>query len=145
MTKLDLRAWLVSALALAAGAAAVYDGTRGMGPDAPCGTSSEGRERRRGAARGRAALARVFEHVLSRLRANEAGARGRRAGMRRGGRSRRRRSRERLAARYEVSALPTFLTIDANGREVTRLVGVQSRDVIERAVEAVRGVRCAAR
>lgn len=52
---------------------------------------------------------------------------------------------EPLAARHRVAALPTFVAIDASGREVTRLVGVQSRDALERALEEVRGARCAAR
>ena len=41
MTKLDVRAWLVSALALAAGGAAIYDSTRTVGRDAQCGANTE--------------------------------------------------------------------------------------------------------
>lgn len=50
-----------------------------------------------------------------------------------------------LASRHRVSALPTFLAIDAQGLEVARFVGVQSRETLQRAVEEVRGEQCAAR
>lgn len=157
MKKLDPRAWLVSVLALAAGAAAVYDGTRDMRGDAPCGSGNEVCGLRAGSARREGADAALpvtgprllafsstscpacerMQPVLADVeRACDATDTIAHVDVDRA---------ERVAARYEVSALPTFLTIDADGREVARLVGVQSRDVIERAVEEVLGVRCATR
>lgn len=157
MTKLDLRSWLVPTLAIAAGGAAIYDATRITGAEAPCSTSSEACGLRPRSARreyGDAALPTAGPRLLAfsstycpaceRMkpvladveRTCDATGVVAHVDVDRA---------ERLAARYDVSALPTFLTVDADGREVTRLVGVQSRDVIERAVEEVRGVRCAAR
>jgi cytochrome c-type biogenesis protein len=50
---------------------------------------------------------------------------------------------EALAATYGVKLLPSFLSIDSTGSEVARLTGVQPRERLERALEEVRGVRCA--
>lgn len=44
-----------------------------------------------------------------------------------------------LVARYGVTSLPTFLSIDASGREVARIEGVQSRETLQRTLEDVRG------
>lgn len=49
-----------------------------------------------------------------------------------------------LAARYGVRAVPTFVSVDAEGVEVERFVGTQPRERIELAVSAVRGEACAA-
>ena len=49
---------------------------------------------------------------------------------------------ERLAGTYGVSLLPTFVSVDAQGREVARLTGVQSSQALQRALEEVRGTRC---
>ena len=48
-----------------------------------------------------------------------------------------------LAARYGVSLLPSFVSVDADGVEVSRLTGVQSERAIEDAIAEVRGARCA--
>ena len=48
-----------------------------------------------------------------------------------------------LAATYGVSLLPSFVSIDAAGHEVARLTGVQPQQSLERAIEEIRGVRCA--
>ena len=50
---------------------------------------------------------------------------------------------EGLAASYGVTLLPTVLSVDARGREVARLTGVQPAETIERALEEVRGAKCA--
>lgn len=50
---------------------------------------------------------------------------------------------ESLAARYGIRAVPTFVAVDADGAEVERLVGAQTRERIELAVSAVRGEACA--
>jgi hypothetical protein len=50
---------------------------------------------------------------------------------------------EALAARYGVTLLPSFVSVDARGFEVARLTGVQAEASIERAVAEVRGARCA--
>ena len=50
---------------------------------------------------------------------------------------------EALAARYGVTLLPSFVSVDAHGFEVARLTGVQPEASIERAVAEVRGARCA--
>ncbi|GAC1559258.1 MAG: hypothetical protein NVS3B10_18030 [Polyangiales bacterium] len=50
---------------------------------------------------------------------------------------------EGLAASYGVALLPTIVSVDAGGREVARLTGVQSAAAIERALEEVRGAKCA--
>jgi cytochrome c-type biogenesis protein len=49
-----------------------------------------------------------------------------------------------LAARYAVRVVPTFLSVDAEGHEVARLVGEQEAARLSRAVEETRGARCAA-
>lgn len=49
-----------------------------------------------------------------------------------------------LAARYGIRAVPTFVSVDASGAEVERLVGAQPRERLELAVSAVRGEACAA-
>lgn len=157
MTKYDLRAWLISALALAAGGAAVYDSTRGMSGGAPCSADGEACGLRPRSTRSEDAGAELrtdgprllafsssycpacerMKPVLADVeRVCDARDAVAHVDVDRA---------EQLVARYDVSALPTFLTIDATGHEVTRLVGIQSRGVIERAVEEVRGVRCAAR
>lgn len=51
---------------------------------------------------------------------------------------------EGLAALYAVPLLPSFVNVDASGREVSRLVGIQPRERLEQALEEVRGSRCAA-
>lgn len=156
MRKLDFRAWLLSALPLAAGGAAIYESTRTVGGDAACATntgacglhpSSSRRESGDGEQAMTGPRLLVFSStycpacermkpVLADVeRACDAADVVAHVDVDRA---------ERLAARYEVAALPTFVTIDASGRVVTRLVGVQSRDVLERALEDVRGARCAA-
>mgnify|MGYP000364316767 CR=1 FL=1 len=45
---------------------------------------------------------------------------------------------EALAMRYQVRALPTFLGIDAEGAEVTRLVGLQTPERLNGALGAIR-------
>lgn len=49
---------------------------------------------------------------------------------------------EALAERYRVSALPTFLSVDAEGGEVERIVGVQPEERIALAVGDVEGRAC---
>lgn len=48
-----------------------------------------------------------------------------------------------LATTYDVRSIPAWVSVDADGREVARLVGVQPAEAIEQAIEDVRGVRCA--
>ena len=50
---------------------------------------------------------------------------------------------ERLAATYGVTLLPSFLSVDASGLEVSRQTGLQPQVEIEHAIEEVRGIRCA--
>ena len=50
---------------------------------------------------------------------------------------------EALAATYQVAFLPSFVSVDAQGREVSRLTGLQSERRLEQAIEEIRGVRCA--
>jgi thiol-disulfide isomerase/thioredoxin len=50
---------------------------------------------------------------------------------------------EGLAASYGVTLLPTVVSVDARGREVARLTGVQTARSLERALEEVRGAKCA--
>jgi cytochrome c-type biogenesis protein len=50
---------------------------------------------------------------------------------------------EGLASSYGVTLLPTVVSVDARGREVARLTGVQPAAAIERALEEVRGAKCA--
>lgn len=156
MTKHDVRAWLISALATAAGGAAIYDGTRTVGGDASCRTNTEAcglhpssspRENGDGEQAMTGPRLLVFSStycpacervkpVLADVeRACDAADVVAHVDVDRS---------EWLAARYAVAALPTFVTIDASGGVVTRLVGVQSRDVLERALEDVRGARCPA-
>jgi cytochrome c-type biogenesis protein len=47
-----------------------------------------------------------------------------------------------LARRYAVRVVPTFLSLDANGEEVSRLVGEQRVASLARALEDVRADRC---
>ncbi|HET7540573.1 MAG TPA: cytochrome c biogenesis protein CcdA [Polyangiaceae bacterium] len=47
-----------------------------------------------------------------------------------------------LADQYAVRAVPTFLQVDANGREVERVVGELSRSELALALTSVRGERC---
>jgi thioredoxin-like negative regulator of GroEL len=49
-----------------------------------------------------------------------------------------------LAALYGVQLLPSFVSVDASGREVSRLVGLQPQERLEEALEEIRGDRCAA-
>jgi thiol-disulfide isomerase/thioredoxin len=49
---------------------------------------------------------------------------------------------EALAERYRVSMLPTFLTVDAEGTEVERIVGVQPEERIALAIGDVEGRVC---
>jgi thiol-disulfide isomerase/thioredoxin len=51
---------------------------------------------------------------------------------------------EGLAALYGVPLLPSFVSVDADGHEVSRLVGFQPQERIEQALEEIRGTRCAA-
>ena len=48
-----------------------------------------------------------------------------------------------LATTYNVTSIPSVVTIDGAGMEVSRITGVQPQERIERALEEVRGVRCA--
>lgn len=48
-----------------------------------------------------------------------------------------------LAAMYGITLLPSFVSVDATGREVARLTGVQPQGRLEHALEEVRGLRCA--
>ncbi len=48
-----------------------------------------------------------------------------------------------LAARYGVSLLPSFVSIDAEGAEVSRLTGVQTESALEEALAEIRGAHCA--
>ena len=50
---------------------------------------------------------------------------------------------EPLATAYGITLLPSFVSVDATGREVLRLTGVQPQERLERALEEVRGLRCA--
>jgi thiol:disulfide interchange protein len=47
-----------------------------------------------------------------------------------------------LAATYAVSSIPAWLSIDADGNEVSRIVGVQPEWRIQEAIEEVSGTRC---
>lgn len=47
-----------------------------------------------------------------------------------------------LASRYSVRVVPTFITVDATGAEVERLIGEQTGARIARAVEEARGEAC---
>lgn len=49
-----------------------------------------------------------------------------------------------LAARYGVRVVPTFLSVDAQGEEVARMVGEQSAGRLMRALEETQGARCTA-
>ena len=49
---------------------------------------------------------------------------------------------EALAARYGVRAIPTFVSVDAEGVEVERIVGVQSAARLSLALSEVRGRAC---
>lgn len=48
-----------------------------------------------------------------------------------------------LAATYRVTSIPTWIAVDSDGHEVSRLVGLQSLETIQQALEEVRGTRCA--
>ena len=48
-----------------------------------------------------------------------------------------------LAATYSVTSIPAWIAVDSDGHEVSRLVGVQSLETIQQALEEVRGTRCA--
>ncbi len=47
-----------------------------------------------------------------------------------------------LVARYDVKLLPTFISIDAEGRETGRMVGTQTRERLLLALGDVRGTAC---
>lgn len=47
-----------------------------------------------------------------------------------------------LVARYGVKLLPTFITVDAEGRETGRMVGTQTRERLLLALGDVRGTAC---
>ncbi len=49
-----------------------------------------------------------------------------------------------LASRYGVRVVPTFVSVDAAGAEVDRLVGEQQKDRLEQALLEVRGAACPA-
>ena len=51
-------------------------------------------------------------------------------------------SGDRLATRYVVNELPTFITVDSNGSEISRLVGEQPRERLKVALSDVNGVLC---
>ena len=48
-----------------------------------------------------------------------------------------------LATTYDVTSIPSLVSIDSAGMEVSRITGVQPQERIERALEEVRGARCA--
>jgi thiol-disulfide isomerase/thioredoxin len=50
---------------------------------------------------------------------------------------------EGLAATYGVTLLPSFVSVDTSGVEVARLTGLQPEATLKRAIEEVRGARCA--
>lgn len=50
---------------------------------------------------------------------------------------------EALARTYDITLLPSFVSVDAAGREVARLTGLQPQERLEHALEEVRGLRCA--
>jgi thiol:disulfide interchange protein len=47
-----------------------------------------------------------------------------------------------FARRHAVFGVPTFLLLDAQGREISRLVGEQSLAVLEGAMRDLSGGRC---
>ncbi len=47
-----------------------------------------------------------------------------------------------LASRYGIRVVPTFISVDAAGVEVDRMIGEQNEDRLARAVEEVRGEAC---
>lgn len=47
-----------------------------------------------------------------------------------------------LARRFNVHALPTFLHLDAEGQEVDRVIGEQTREQLAAAIRSVRGSAC---
>jgi thiol:disulfide interchange protein len=49
---------------------------------------------------------------------------------------------EYLLEKYRVVALPTYLFIDAQGREVARLIGAQTNSAIQQALSALTGEQC---
>ncbi len=49
---------------------------------------------------------------------------------------------DRLATRYGVNELPTFVEVDSNGIEVIRLVGEQPRERLKVALADVSGTLC---
>ena len=51
---------------------------------------------------------------------------------------------ESLAVRYGVRVLPTFISLDANGREVDRVVGEQTPEQLALVLRDVRGAACSA-
>lgn len=51
---------------------------------------------------------------------------------------------ERIADRYGVRAVPTFLFLDANGAEAKRLVGAQTAKDLQVGLEALGGISCGA-
>jgi thioredoxin 1 len=49
-----------------------------------------------------------------------------------------------LASTYDVTNIPAWISIDGDGEEVTRLVGVQPAEALARSLEELSGRRCAA-
>ena len=49
---------------------------------------------------------------------------------------------ERLAERYDVGSVPTFLFLDQSGSETSRLVGAQSAERLRRGLEELGDVSC---
>jgi hypothetical protein len=49
-----------------------------------------------------------------------------------------------LAQRFAVHALPTFLQLDVDGREVDRAIGEQTPEELALALSSVRGEACKA-
>lgn len=47
-----------------------------------------------------------------------------------------------LASRYGIRVVPTFISVDAAGVEVERMIGEQTEDRLARALEEVRGEAC---
>jgi cytochrome c-type biogenesis protein len=47
-----------------------------------------------------------------------------------------------LAQRFRVHAVPTFLHLDAEGQEVDRVIGEQTREQLAAAIRSVRGSAC---
>jgi thiol-disulfide isomerase/thioredoxin len=49
-----------------------------------------------------------------------------------------------LATTYDVTNIPAWVSIDADGEEVSRLIGVQPAEALARSIEELQGRRCEA-